>query len=221
MKKYIIRTGIVVIVLVILIFLTIFFSKEIEKVSLYLKRIPFWISTVSFIILYVLANFVVFFDAKDLLKPIGAIIFGAYLSTLLIYIAEIINAYIFFKIARYFGKNYVEKFLKGKFKNFYENASNINFGWLFLLRLLPLIPYRVLDLGFGLTKMPFRKYLPVVLFASPPRIFWIQFILASVGGFSPAKIMHFYAQQPLISFAVFIYFVVSLIIAFLLRNKFK
>ncbi|MCM8831148.1 MAG: VTT domain-containing protein [Candidatus Omnitrophica bacterium] len=221
MKKYIIRIGLIGVVLVFLIFLTIFFLKDIEKIYFYLKKIPFWISTVSFVILYVIANFVVFFDAKDLLKPIGALIFGAYLSTLLIYIAEIINAYIFFKIARKFGKNYVEKILKGKFKNFYENVSNINFGWLFLLRLLPLIPYRVLDLGFGLTKMSFKKYLPVVLFASPPRIFWIQFILASVGGFYPKKIMQFYTQQPLISIAVFLYFIISLIIAFLLRNKFK
>jgi uncharacterized membrane protein YdjX (TVP38/TMEM64 family) len=174
-----------------------------------------------FILLYVLSNFVFFWDVKDLLKPPAAFIFGAYISTLLIYIAEIINAFIFFNLSGILGKNFVEKALKGKFSRFYEKLENINLGWIVLLRLLPFIPYRVLDVSFGLSKVSFRKYITAVILASPPRIFWIQIILASVGGFYPEKIMKFYQDNPQFSLFIFLYLVISLIFAFALKKKLK
>ncbi|MCK9615060.1 MAG: VTT domain-containing protein [Candidatus Omnitrophica bacterium] len=198
-----------------------FFSGNLEKINTFLKKTPLIYSSLVFIMLYVLANFVVFWDVKDLLKPVAAVIFGAYLSTLFIYIAEIINAFLFFNISKILGRDFVEKILKGKFKNFYENLENISFSWIFMLRLLPLIPYRVLDAGFGLSKVSFRKYLAAVILASPPRIFWIQFIMASVGGFSFEKIMQYYQKNSLITFLVLIYFIISIVIAFKWKNKFK
>jgi uncharacterized membrane protein YdjX (TVP38/TMEM64 family) len=115
----------------------------------------------------------------------------------------------------------VEKALKGKFSRFYEKLENINLGWIVLLRLLPFIPYRVLDVSFGLSKVSFRKYITAVILASPPRIFWIQIILASVGGFYPEKIMKFYQDNPQFSLFIFLYLVISLIFAFALKKKLK
>jgi len=133
----------------------------------------------------------------------------------------ILETFLFFNISKILGRTFVEKILKGKFKKFYENLENISFSWIFMLRLLPLIPYRVLDAGFGLSKVSFRKYLAAVILASPPRIFWIQFIMASVGGFSFEKIMQYYQKNSLITFLVLIYFIVSIVIAFKWKNKFK
>lgn len=198
-----------------------FFSKDIEKIGNFLKKIPILYSSLTFILLYVLSNFFIFADVKDLLKPIAAVIFGAYVSTFLIYIAEIINAYIFFNVSNILGKKFVEKSLKGKFKNFYEKLENINFGWIFLLRLMPIVPYRVLDISFGLSKVSFRKYIMVVIFASLPRIFWIQAVLASVGGFYPEKILKYYQENPHVTLFIFLYFVISIILAFALKKRFK
>lgn len=198
-----------------------FFSKDIEKIGSFLKAIPRLYSSPVFVLLYVLSNFFIFADVKDLLKPVAAVIFGAGFSTLLIYLAEIINAYIFFNASSILGKKYVEKSLKGKFKNFYEKLGNINFGWIFLLRLMPIIPYRVLDISFGLSKVSFKKYIAAVLLASPPRIFWIQAVLASVGGFSVEKIMKYYQENPHITLFIFLYFIISIILAFSLKKKFK
>jgi len=220
-KQIFIKIIAAVFLLAVVIILGNFFSGNLEKINTFLKSTPLIYSSLVFIILYVLANFVVFWDVKDILKPVAAVIFGAYLSTLFIYIAEIINAFLFFNISKILGRDFVEKILKGKFKKFYENLENISFGWIFMLRLLPLIPYRVMDAGFGLSKVSFRKYLAAVILASPPRIFWIQFIMASVGGFSFEKIMQYYQKNSLITFFVLIYFIVSIIIAFKWKNKFK
>lgn len=207
------------ILIMIFVLLGNFFSKNFQTISGFLEKTPLVYSSIAFITLYVLANFVVFWDVKDLLKPIAAVIFGALISTLLIYIAEIINAFLFFNISKILGGDFVEKILKGRFKKFYENLENISFSWIFLLRLLPLIPYRVLDVSFGLSKVRFRKYLAAVLLASPPRIFWIQFIMASIGGFSVERIMRYYQENSLVSFLVVVYLVVSIYIAFKWKKK--
>ncbi|RKY35103.1 MAG: hypothetical protein DRP69_02725 [Candidatus Duberdicusella sinuisediminis] len=97
----------------------------------------------------------------------------------------------------------------------------MNLGWVFLLRFIPLIPYRVLDLSFGLSRVPLKRYLLAVVIASPPRIFWIQVILASVKSLSPQKIIGYFSQYPQIYFLSFLYAVVTLIFAFRLKKIFK
>lgn len=220
MKKINVRFLIFVGFILIFIFGGRFFSIDTERIDAFLGKIPRGYSSLVFILLYVGGTFFLWY-LKDPLKIIGAIIFGAYLSTLLIYLAEIINACIFFNISSILGREFVEKHLRGKFKNFYEKLRNMNIGWVFLLRLVPLIPYRVLDLSFGLSKFSFRKYLLIVLLASPPRIFWIQFIVAAVRGFSPQKVMAYFLEDKIIFLWSLLYCIFAIIIAFRLKKKLK
>lgn len=196
-------------------------SANIERIKTILKNTPCIYSSIVFVVLYILANFVFFADIKDLLKPIGAVMFGAYISTLLIYIAEVINAFIFFNLSRLLGMKFVERVLKGKFHKFYEKLSNISFRWIFLLRFVPLVPFRVLDVSFGLSKVSFKKYLWAVLLGSPLRIFWIQFILAAIGGFSVEKMMAYYRGNSIMSAFTLIYFGIAVFIAIKMKHKLK
>jgi uncharacterized membrane protein YdjX (TVP38/TMEM64 family) len=191
-----------------------------EAIDSFLKRVPLVYSSMAFTFLYVVGTFVVWY-LKDPLKVVGAIVFGAYLSTLLIFIAEIVNACIFFQISNSLGKDYVEKSLKGRFKRFYEGIDEMNLGWIFLLRAVPLIPYRVLDISFGLSKLPLKKYIVIVILASLPRIFWIQFILAGIKGFSMNAAIAYFNQNNIVFFLSLAYFVLTLIVAFRIKKKFK
>jgi uncharacterized membrane protein YdjX (TVP38/TMEM64 family) len=191
-----------------------------EAIDAFLKRIPLVHSSMAFVFLYVVGTFVVWY-LKDPLKIVGAIVFGAYLSTLLIFIAEIINACIFFQISNSLGKDYVEKSLKGRFKRFYERIDEINLGWIFLLRAVPLIPYRILDISFGLSKLSLKKYIVIVILASLPRIFWVQFILAGIKGFSMNAAIVYFNQNNVVFFLSLAYFVVTLIVAFRIKKKFQ
>jgi len=196
------------------------FSIQPQAIDKFLRGAPLFYSCILFVFLYVVGTFFIWY-LKDPLKVIGAILFGAYLSTFLIYIAEIVNAVIFFNLSSILGRDFIEKKLRGGFKNFYQKLEDINLGWVFLLRFIPLIPYRVLDLSFGLSKLPLKRYLLAVVVASPPRIFWIQVILASVKSLSPQKTIEYFSQHPQIYFLSFLYAVVTLIFAFRLKKIFK
>jgi uncharacterized membrane protein YdjX (TVP38/TMEM64 family) len=167
------------------------------------------------------SNFFILGDPKEILKIIGAVFFGAHLSTLLIYISEIINASIFFNMSRVLGKEFVERSLRGKFKKFYEKLSDLNFTWLSLLRLNLLIPYRVLDLSLGVSNVSFKKYILAVLFASLPRIFFWQFIFKTVGELSLEKMMFYFNKQPLTGFLFLLYFIFSLIVIFKVKKRLR
>ena len=145
-----------------------------------LRAFPLVYSSVLYIALYVIITFFIFFS-KDVFWLMGAVLFGVALSTLFICIAEVINACILFNLARRFARAYVEKSISEKYKHLDEKLGRVNFFWLFIFRAAPLIPYRFLDLGAGLTRINFRKYLAAVIIGSPIKMFWIQYILYGVG----------------------------------------
>jgi len=219
-SKPLVRFIIFILIIIGLFLVGKYFAVDEAKINEFLEKIPYTWASAVFVFLYVAGTFIIWY-LKDPLKIVGAIIFGAYLSTLLIYIAEIFNAYIFFRLSRGLGKDFVEKSVKGRFKSFYEKLGNINLGWVFLLRAIPLIPYRVLDISFGLSKIPFRRYLLVILLASPPRIFWIQFILAGVKSLSMEKMVDYFLDHRIIFIWSLLYAIFGFIVAFKIRTKFR
>jgi len=208
-----------IVFLVIILIIGSTFSVNPEKMKSFLKQIPVLYSTLAFVFLYVIGTFFIWY-LKDPLKIVGAVVFGAYISTFLIYISEVINAFMFFNLSAILGKEFIEKKVRGKFRRFYEKLEGVNLGWIFLLRAVPLIPYRILDMSFGLSKVKFGKYIVAVLLASLPRIFWIQFILSAAGGFSMEKMMRYFSENTTILVLSFVYFVIALAVAFRIKRKF-
>lgn len=218
-KPYI-RFILFILFIILLVALSQFFSFDYTVIDNFIKQFSLIWAAIIFVLSYIIGTFFIWY-LKDPLKIVGAVCFGAYLSTLFIYVAEIINAYIFFTISKIGAQGFVEKKVGGRYKKIYEKIGTINLGWVFLLRAIPLIPYRVLDLGFGLSKMSFRRYLLVVVFASLPRIFWIQFILASVKDFSWQNLAIYFSKNTMIFWASGVYFIFTIVGALILRKKLK
>jgi uncharacterized membrane protein YdjX (TVP38/TMEM64 family) len=215
------RFGVFVAILLVMIFSGKVFTIDKKQLDHFFAPIPIGYSIVIFLILYVASDFINWV-LKDMLKVLGAIIFGAYVSSLLIYISEIINACIFFRMSTYLGRDFLDASLKGRSKKLYENLGSLSFAWIILLRMVPLIPFRIMDMAFGLSKVSFRKYITAVVLASPLRIFWIQFILASLTeGFSIHSVSSYLAKNPFITYATCVYFIIACVCALLLRKKFK
>lgn len=196
------------------------FNVDSQKINSFLKEVPFTYSCIVFILLYVVGTFFIWY-LKDPLKIVGAVVFGAYTSTALIYVSEIINACIFFNLSNILGKEFVETKLTGRFKSFYEKFKDMNLGLVFILRAAPLVPYRILDLSFGLSKFDFRKYMLVVILASAPRIFVIQFILAAIKGFSMERMTIYLQSNSVVLMWIFLYSLLALAAAFILMKKMK
>jgi len=186
-----------------------------------LNRFPVLYSGIIYVILYVIVTFFIFFS-KDIFWIEGALVFGPYLSTLLVIIGEIINTFILFHLARYLGRNFVEHHLKKKSETLDDRLANVNFFWLFVIRVVPLIPYRFLDLGAGLTRIHFRRYFVAVLLATPIRVFWIQYILAVVGKDifnKPEILVGCLLQNKILFIFSLIYLILVVLVAFKLKHK--
>jgi uncharacterized membrane protein YdjX (TVP38/TMEM64 family) len=186
-----------------------------------LASLPVILSAAVFITIYVVLTFFIWFS-KDILRVIAAILFGAYFSTLFVVIAETINAFILFGLARTLGRGFVEKNLSGKALSLDQRLGQMNFLWLFLLRTTPLVPFRFLDLACGLTKIPFRKYLAAVVLGSWVRVFWVQYPLAAVGQAvfeRPAALSEFMAKNSTFFWASLAYLGLVIVVALKLKRK--
>lgn len=178
-------------------------------------------SGLIYIILYVIVTFFFFFS-KDLFWVIGAFLFGAFWSGCLVWIAETINAVILFYFARSLGKIYLEHSLPERYGRIYKKLGKLNFPWLFVFRAAPLIPYRFMDLGAGLTSISFGKYMAAVILGSPVKIFWLQYLLRAIGSSvfgDPYKLVEYFLANRAILFLSFIYVILVVIVA--LKIKFK
>ncbi|MDD5166093.1 MAG: VTT domain-containing protein [Candidatus Omnitrophica bacterium] len=188
-----------------------------------LKKLPIFYAGIIFVVLYVVVTFFVWLS-KDAFKFIAAVLFGAYMSTLFVYLAEIINAVILFGLSRHLGRGFVEKHLQAKYNNLDKKLGSINFFWLFLFRVVPLFPFRFLDLACGLTRISFKRYFLAVILGSPLRIFWVQYVLSGVGKsifHNPYALSEYLLQnKPLFIFS-FAYLILAILVAFKVKRKEK
>jgi uncharacterized membrane protein YdjX (TVP38/TMEM64 family) len=213
----------VIFIVTVILFMVIgrYFPLDLDKLQRPLTNLPFFWAGIVFIILYVIVTFFICFS-KDVFRIVAAVLFGPLLSSLLVFIAELINAVILFNFSRFLGRGFVEESLKPKFQNLDERLAKANFLWLFLLRVTPLIPFRFMDIAAGLTKMSFKRYLMVVILGSPLRIYWLQYILAAVGRnifTSPEVIANYLIlNRPAFIFTL-IYLALVILVFFKLKRK--
>lgn len=177
----------------------------------FFSKIPFFVSAMIFIVVYVLSAFVVI-DLKDVLKVVSALVFGVWGSSLLIWLSELLSCWMLFYLARYLGQDWVEKRLHVSEKRIQWIQSVMQSHNIFFLRVLPIIPYRVLDIAYGLSTISFRQYFCVSALASPFRIIWLQWMLVGLGGmvFYPEKMSAYLQTNPVLLWinVVYVMFIV-------------
>ncbi|MFH1678990.1 MAG: VTT domain-containing protein [Candidatus Omnitrophota bacterium] len=215
------RFLILILFLVIIAISNYYFKIDLENAGDFLSSFSLWQAAFIYVLIYVLVNIFVSL-AKDILKVIGAIYFGAFLSSACIWAAEVINAVILFSLARYFGRGFVQERLNGRAKAIDEMIGCAGFRGVLLLRLVPLVPYRVLDLLAGLTSLSLIQYFVIAVIGSPLRIFWVQYILAGVGvGVlkNPAALTEYMMANKIVVIWSLVYFILAIVVG--VRIKFK
>jgi uncharacterized membrane protein YdjX (TVP38/TMEM64 family) len=120
------------------------------------------------------------------------------------------------------GRDFVEKkLLKTKISEWDQKFTRLGLGKLLLFRLVPLIPFRFLDLFLGLTNISFKKYLVAVILGSPLRIYWLQYILAGVGKSflnNPSYLIQYLLTHRIAFWSSFVYLVLVIIVGFKLKD---
>jgi len=157
------------------------FKIDVTSYQDFFSEYPLTLSGLIFVVLYVGTTTFVWFGPKDVLRISSAFLFGAFVSTVFVWIGEMINAVVMFHLSRVLGREYVQQKLHVKSREFDQMKDDSSFLGLIAWRINPLIPFRLMDLGFGLTSISFRKYFITIIAISFFRILWLQFILAGIG----------------------------------------
>lgn len=148
-------------------------------ITSYLRGFPLGVSGAVFIGLYVVSTFFIWVGPKDILRVVAAAVYGPWISTLFVWGGEMGNLLTMFSLSRRLGRGFVEQKLVGKMERLDQVvAGETRAVTVLFLRAFPVVPFRFLDLGFGLTGMPLKKYFLLSCFGSLPRIFFLQFYLS-------------------------------------------
>ena len=188
---------------------------DIERYRQILSQYPIYLSGFIYVVLYVVTTTFIWFGPKDVLRVSGAILFGGTTSAVLVWIGEMMNAVIFFQTSRVLGRDFVVQKFKLKSKDVDPIQGDVRTISVVALRLNPLIPFRFIDLGFGLSSISLKKYWTIIFFVSPLRIFWLQTILASVGEGMIKDFSYVYqylSEHPFIIFYSMLYFLAIVIV---------
>lgn len=188
---------------------------DLVQIKDWLAQYPLWLSGSLFILIYVVLTSILWVGTIDIFRVSGALLFGPYWSTLFVTIAEIGNASILFLLSRKLGREFIEQKFHLKDKDRKYSPDNAGFWTALVLRINPLVPFHVMDVGFGLTKLSFRKYFYAVVLGSPLRIFWLQFVIAGMGEailHNPASMMEYFQKNPAALGLTFLYMLAVVVI---------
>jgi len=137
----------------------------------------------------------------------GGAIFGVARGMLFNTIGANLGALGAFFIARYLGRDFVERVLKGKGAVLDEKIGEHGFSTMLYLRLIPLVPFNALNFGAGISRVSLRDYvLGTLIGMIPGTLVYTYFADALIRGTGEARreaFLHFLlAASLLIAFTL-------------------
>jgi uncharacterized membrane protein YdjX (TVP38/TMEM64 family) len=148
-----------------------------------------WLAPVLFIVIYCLATLLLL--PTMVLTLAGGAIFGPVFGLLLNLIGATTGAGLAFLITRYLAYDWFSNKKGEKLNQLIAGVDEK--GWLFvaLLRLIPIVPFNLVNYGMGITGIKFRLYLiTTFIFLIPAEIIYTYFGYAGMDAFSRPG--HFY-----------------------------
>ena len=148
-----------------------------EEFKNWVESLGVW-GPIIYVVVYVFRPLILF--PAGVLSAAAGVIWGPLVGFLYLQIAANISSTAEFLFARYFGRELVEKHLKGKMQNLDEKIEKHGFLTVLLIRLIPNLPWDVQNLSLGLTKVSFRDYFLATLIGIMPGSFAFVFFGSSL-----------------------------------------
>jgi uncharacterized membrane protein YdjX (TVP38/TMEM64 family) len=126
------------------------------KFAAMLEQSPWQVTLIAFA-LYVIVVALSLPGATIMSLAIGAL-FGLWQGTLLVSFASSIGATLAFLTSRYLLRGYVQHHFGDKLKRINEGMAKDGALYLFMLRLVPIFPFFLINLLMGLTQIPTRTF---------------------------------------------------------------
>lgn len=115
------------------------------------------LAPIVYIVMFTLVPLTLFPDS--ILAVSGGMAFGLFYGTLYTIIGAVLGATLSFYIARFLGRDVVNRLVHGKGKWFENGVEKRGFYIVLMLRLIPLVPFDVISYGAGLSKIKFKDFL--------------------------------------------------------------
>jgi len=134
------------------------------------------LAPIAYIVIYILATLLFLPDA--LLAIAGGALFGKYLGTLYSMTGVVIGATIAFLMARYLGRDFIEKWVIEKSSTLqkYDKKLKRHGLWVMLVfRLIPFFPYNALNFALGLTDVKLSDYIITTVIGLVPGTFMYSY----------------------------------------------
>jgi uncharacterized membrane protein YdjX (TVP38/TMEM64 family) len=124
-------------------------------IEAWLRSFGMW-APAGFVLLYA-AGTVLFFSGA-LLSLIGGALFGPVWGTVWNLLGATLGATLAFLIARDLGADWVARRLGGQFQRLVDGAAAEGWRFVALMRLVPLVPFNLLNYALGLTRISLSTY---------------------------------------------------------------
>jgi uncharacterized membrane protein YdjX (TVP38/TMEM64 family) len=147
-----------------------------QQLQLWLQQMGMW-APIIYILVYAIAT--IFILPSTPLNLSGGAIFGSVWGTVWTSIAAVLAAVLSFGFSRTVGRKFVEQKLAGKWQSLDREMEQGGFFYMFAIRLLPLIPYGMVNFAAGLTSIKFRDYFFGTLLGTVPGI--LPFVMMGAG----------------------------------------
>ena len=125
------------------------------------------LSVLIYLLIFALKPFVMVMPSNIVVMS-GAAIFGPFKGLMLAMVGFFISATVAFYVSRFLGKDFVQGIIGKKFMSLDKKIENSGFKIIFLIRLIPVIPYDPVSYASGFTNMKYFTYIiPSVLGVLP------------------------------------------------------
>ena len=158
-KKSMLKTAIGIGAILLGCFLSMKVSRQ--ELQTYLQNLGSW-AGIACIGLFALLP--AFFFPVAVLALAGGLVFGLWLGSLYTFLGATLNCTLMFFLARYVGRKWIEALIEKKLSPVWQKRlQNLNSGsgflLLIILRLIPAVPYNLINYAFGLSAMKYSTYI--------------------------------------------------------------
>lgn len=141
-------------------------NLRVERIVNFIRsKGPF--AAIIFLGIYALKPFIIVMPS-NVVAIVGGIIFGPIKGFLISMVGFFVSGTIAFYLARFLGKEFVQKLIGNKFMKLDDNMRNNGFKILFFLRLPPILPYDPLSYACGFTNISFFAFIMASLLGVVP-----------------------------------------------------
>lgn len=105
-----------------------------------------------------------FFFPVAVLALAGGLLFGLWRGAVYTFIGAVLNCSLMFWMARHIGRKQIEALIRSRLSQSWQQrlsrlGGRDGFLFLIILRLIPAVPYNLINYAFGLTPMPYGTYI--------------------------------------------------------------